>query len=45
MDQLELEAIKAELADIEASGVETHAARYEELHEKLVLALKSIDDI
>ena len=45
MEKIELEAIKAELAEIEAIGVEEHAARYEELHAKLVAALQSIDDI
>ncbi|MEN9679081.1 MAG: hypothetical protein RL301_208 [Actinomycetota bacterium] len=45
MEPLDLEAIKAELAEIEASGVETHSERYEILHAKLVAALNSIEDI
>lgn len=45
MEQLDLEAIKAELAQIEATGIETHTERYEALHAKLVAALNSIDDI
>ena len=45
MEQLDLEAIKAELAEIEASGIEAHSERYESLHAKLVAALNSIDDI
>jgi hypothetical protein len=45
MEQLNLEAIKAELAEIEALGVDTHSERYEALHAKLVAALNSIDDI
>lgn len=45
MEKLDLEAIKAELAEIEVSGIENHAERYEALHAKLVAALNSIDDI
>ena len=45
MEPLNLEAIKAELAEIEVSGVDSHSERYEILHAKLVAALNSIEDI
>lgn len=45
MEQLDLESIKAELAEIEASGIDEHAQRYETLHAKLIEALNQIDEI
>jgi hypothetical protein len=40
-----LEEIRAELAEIEGSPLPEHVARYEVLHAKLVEALKSIEQI
>lgn len=42
---IDLEAIRAELSEIEESNLPEHVARYEALHAKLTEALKSIDDI
>ena len=42
---IDLEQIRAELAEIEGSDLPEHVARYEALHEKLVEALKSIEEI
>ena len=45
MSQIDLEAIRAELSEIEGSSLPEHVARYEALHAKLTEALKSIDEI
>lgn len=42
---INLDEIRAELAEIEGSDLPEHVARYEELHAKLVEALKSIEDL
>lgn len=43
--QINLDQIRAELAEIENSALPEHVARYEVLHAKLVEALKSIEEI
>jgi hypothetical protein len=45
MSEINLEQIRAELLEIEGSDLAEHQARYEELHAKLVDALKSIEEI
>jgi hypothetical protein len=45
MSEINLEQIRAELAEIEGSELPEHQARYEALHAKLVEALKSIEEI
>ena len=45
MSQIDLDAIRAELSEIESSNLPEHVARYETLHAKLTEALKSIDEI
>jgi hypothetical protein len=45
MSEINLEQIRAELAEIEGSELPEHQARYEALHAKLVDALKSIEEI
>lgn len=45
MSEVNLEEIRAELAEIEGSDLPEHVARYEALHAKLVESLKSIDSI
>jgi hypothetical protein len=42
---IDLDQIRAELAQIEGSDLPEHVARYEALHAKLVEALKSIEEI
>jgi hypothetical protein len=45
MSHIDLDAIRAELSEIEGSSLPEHVARYEALHAKLTQALKSIDEI
>jgi len=45
MSEIDLVAIRAELAEIENSNLPEHQARYEALHAKLVEALKSIEEL
>lgn len=45
MSEIDLDAIRAELAQIEGSDLAEHQERYEALHAKLVDALKSIEEI
>ncbi len=45
MSEVNLDQIRAELAEIEGSELPEHVAHYEALHAKLVEALKSIDSI
>jgi hypothetical protein len=45
MSEINLDQIRAELAEIEGSSLPEHQARYEALHAKLVDALKSIEEI
>ncbi len=45
MSEVNLEEIRAELAEIEGSDLPEHVARYEALHAKLVESLNSIDSI
>ena len=44
MTSIDLDAIRAELSEIENSELPEHVAKYEALHAKLVEALKSIDN-
>ena len=43
--KINLDEIRAELAEIEGSNLPEHVARYEALHSKLVDALKSIEEL
>ena len=45
MSEINLDQIRAELAEIEGSELPEHQARYETLHAKLVEALQSIEEI
>ena len=45
MSDLNLDEIRAELAELEGSDLSEHVFRYEVLHAKLVEALKSIEEI
>ena len=45
MSKIDLDAIRAELSEIEGSPLPEHVAKYEALHAKLVEALQSIDNI
>jgi hypothetical protein len=45
MSNIDLDAIRAELSEIEGSPLPEHVAKYEALHAKLVEALQSIDNI
>jgi hypothetical protein len=40
-----VEDIRSELAELDASALSEHSARYEQLHKKLEAALSAIDGI